>query len=163
MNRSASDCRGQRSWRQASKFVVTLSRIRRSPTAAAGPRDGADRKEVDCLMTSILVVGEGDLAQGVVKAFEQESSMYRSLRRASMPARFCRRVTTTAASAIRSNSQSRFLGGNQEFPPWQNRGSGRLSKASDFFQLTIDDVNAVAMGQLIAGETAIGVEQARKT
>ena len=57
---------------KASKFVVTLlqdQEMLESPKLLA--EIAQIKKEVDCLMDCILKAGEGDLAQGVVKAFAQ--------------------------------------------------------------------------------------------
>ena len=57
---------------KTSKFVVTLLQDQKFSDS---PRLEAEMKqietEVDCLMDAILQVGEGDLAQGLVKAFAQ--------------------------------------------------------------------------------------------
>ncbi|HOW37985.1 MAG TPA: methylaspartate mutase subunit E [Bacillota bacterium] len=57
---------------KTSKFVVTLLQDQEFPDS---PRLAREMKqiesEVDCLMSAILRVGEGDLAVGIVRAFEQ--------------------------------------------------------------------------------------------
>ncbi|MFA5741297.1 MAG: methylaspartate mutase subunit E [Candidatus Izemoplasmatales bacterium] len=57
---------------KTSKYVVTLLQDQTFPDCDKLTEEMMQiESEVDCLMDCILKVGEGDLAQGVVKAFEQ--------------------------------------------------------------------------------------------
>jgi methylaspartate mutase epsilon subunit len=57
---------------KTSKFVVTLLQDQAFPDCEKLTVEMAQiEKEVNCLMDCILTVGEGDLAQGIVKAFAQ--------------------------------------------------------------------------------------------
>ena len=57
---------------KASRFVVTLLQDQAYPTSEKLSQEKQQiESEVNCLMEAIYTVGEGDLAQGVVKAFQQ--------------------------------------------------------------------------------------------
>jgi len=135
---------------KASKFVVTILKDQTFPDCKQLDREMAQiEKEVDCLMTAILVVGEGDLAQGVVRAFEQGI-----LDVPFAPSRFNAGKILPARDNDGCIRILEFgnLGFSEEIKIFHR---GKIAERAAFekrpisFQLTIDDVNAVAMGQLI--------------
>ncbi len=135
---------------KASKFVCTLLKDQAFPDCSALNREMAQiEREVDCLMTSILVVGEGDLAVGIVRAFEQGL-----LDVPFAPSKF----NTGKILPARDNDgcirilEFGNLGMSEEIKQFHR---GKIAERAAYekrpisFQLTIDDVNAVSKGQLI--------------
>ncbi len=135
---------------KASKFVCTLLKDQAFPDCSALNREMAQiEREVDCLMTSILVVGEGDLAVGIVRAFEQglldvpfAPSKFNAGK--ILPARDndgCIRILEFGNLGMSEEIKQFHRGKIAERAAYEKRPIS--------FQLTIDDVNAVSKGQLI--------------
>jgi methylaspartate mutase epsilon subunit len=105
--------------------------------------------EVDCLMGAIFELGDGDLAQGIVKAFEQGI-----LDVPFAPSKF------NAGKVLPARDNDGFIRilefGNLGLPEViKAHHRAKIRERAEFehrpisFQLTIDDVNAVAAGHLI--------------
>ncbi|MDP3130854.1 MAG: methylaspartate mutase subunit E [Bacillota bacterium] len=135
---------------KASKFVCTLLKDQVFPDCSALNKEMAQiEREVDCLMTAVLVVGEGDLAVGVVRAFEQglldvpfAPSKFNAGK--ILPARDndgCIRILAFGNLGFSEEIKQFHRGKIAERAAYEKRPIS--------FQLTIDDVNAVSRGQLI--------------
>ncbi|HKM29311.1 MAG TPA: methylaspartate mutase subunit E [Bacilli bacterium] len=106
-------------------------------------------KEVDCLMKAILYVGEGDLAVGVVRAFEQGI-----LDIPFAPSKFNAGKILPARDAEGKIRILEFgnLGFSEEIKQFhQDKIAKRasLERREISFQMTIDDVYAVSTGHLV--------------
>ncbi|MFA5007497.1 MAG: methylaspartate mutase subunit E [Candidatus Izemoplasmatales bacterium] len=140
---------------KASKFVCTLLKDQTFPDCAILDREMAQiEREVDCLMTAILVVGEGDLAVGVVKAFEQgivdvpfAPSKFNAGK--ILPAR-----DNEGCIRILEFGNLGFTDDIKQFHKGKIAERAAYEKRPISFQLTIDDVNAVSRGQLIGRGSA---------
>jgi methylaspartate mutase epsilon subunit len=135
---------------KASKFVVTMLKDQTFPDSEALTRERNQiESEVDALMSAIFHVGDGDLAQGVVKAFQQGL-----IDVPFAPAK----VNMGKILPARDNEGAiRILEfGNLAFPEdikafhrakieARAATEGRLVS----FQMTVDDVYAVSTGHLI--------------
>ncbi len=135
---------------KASKFVVNLLRDQKFPESMELSMEMSQiESEVDCLMQAIFEVGDGDLAQGIVKAFEQGI-----LDVPFAPSKF------NAGKVLPARDNDGFIRilefGNLGLPEViKAHHRAKIRERAEFehrpisFQLTIDDVNAVASGHLI--------------
>jgi methylaspartate mutase epsilon subunit len=135
---------------KASKFVVTLLRDQKFPESKDLSMEMAQiEEEVDALMRAVFEVGEGDLAQGVIKAFEQGI-----IDVPFAPSKF------NAGKVLPARDNDGFIRilefGNLGLPEViKAHHRAKIRERAEFehrpisFQLTIDDVNAVASGHLI--------------
>ena len=135
---------------KASKFVVHLLRDQKFPESMELQMEIAQiESEVESLMDAILTVGDGDLVQGVIKAFEQGI-----LDIPFAPSRF------NAGKVLPARDNDGFIRilefGNLGLPEViKAHHRAKIRERADFekreisFQLTIDDVNAVSQGHLI--------------
>lgn len=135
---------------KASKFVVTLLQDQEMPESPKLLAEIAQiKKEVDCLMDCILKAGEGDLAQGVVKAFAQglidvpfAPSKYNA--GLVLPAR-----DNEGNIRILEFGNLGFTEDIKEFHRKKIAERAAYENRPISFQLTIDDVYAVSNGHLI--------------
>ena len=135
---------------KASKFVVTLLQDQEMPESPKLLAEIAQiKKEVDCLMDCILKAGEGDLAQGVVKAFAQglidvpfAPSKYNA--GLVLPAR-----DNEGNIRILEFGNLGFTEDIKEFHWKKIAERAAYENRPISFQLTIDDVYAVSNGHLI--------------
>lgn len=135
---------------KASKFVVTLLQDQSLPESEKLTKEMEQiEKEVDSLISAVMTVGNGDLAIGVVKAFEQgildvpfAPSMFNAGK--ILPAR-------DNEGNIRILEFGN-LGFNEEIKAFHQ---AKIKARADYenrpvsFQLTIDDIYAVSKGHLI--------------
>ena len=134
---------------KASKFVVTLCRIRKCLTVRNSKPKLPKSKEVDYLMDCIIKVGEGDIAQGIVKAFAQglidvpfAPSKYNA--GLVLPAR-----DNEGNIRILEFGNLGFTEDIKEFHRKKIAERAAYENRPISFQLTIDDVYAVSKGHLI--------------
>ncbi len=135
---------------KASKFVVNLLKDQSFPESMELQMEIAQiESEVDALMDAIFTVGDGDLVQGVIKAFEQGI-----LDVPFAPSRF------NAGKVLPARDNDGFIRilefGNLGLPEViKAHHRAKIRERAEYenrpisFQLTIDDVNAVASGHLI--------------
>lgn len=135
---------------KASKFVVNLLKDQHFPESMELQMEIAQiESEVDALMDAVFTVGDGDLVQGVIKAFEQGI-----LDVPFAPSKF------NAGKVLPARDNEGFIRilefGNLGLPEVikahhraKIRERAEYEKRDISFQLTIDDVNAVANGHLI--------------
>ena len=135
---------------KASKMVTKLLQDQKFPECEQLTREmNQIRKEVDCLMECVLKVGDGDLAVGTVKAFEQGL-----IDVPFAPSKFNAGLILPARDndgCIRILEFGK-LGFSEEIKEFHKqkiseRAATEGRKVS--FQLTIDDIYAVSMGHLI--------------
>jgi methylaspartate mutase epsilon subunit len=135
---------------KASKFVVTMLKDQKYPDSAKLEAEQRQiEKEVDALLEAIYAVGEGDLAQGVVKAFAQGLI--------DVPFAPAKVNAGKILPARDSEGAIRILEfGNLAFPEdikqfhrqkIEDRAKAEGRPVS--FQMTVDDVYAVSTGNLI--------------
>ena len=135
---------------KASKMVTKLLQDQKFPECEQLTKEmNQIRKEVDCLMECVLKVGDGDLAVGTVKAFEQGL-----IDVPFAPSKFNAGLILPARDndgCIRILEFGK-LGFSEEIKEFHRqkiseRAATEGRKVS--FQLTIDDIYAVSMGHLI--------------
>ena len=135
---------------KASKMVTKLLQDQKFPDCEQLTKEmNQIKKEVDCLMECVLKVGDGDLAVGTVKAFEQGL-----IDVPFAPSKFNAGLILPARDndgCIRILEFGK-LGFSEEIKEFHKqkiseRAATEGRKVS--FQLTIDDIYAVSMGHLI--------------
>ena len=135
---------------KASKIVTKLLQDQKFPESTALTNEmNQIKKEVDCLMEAILKVGEGDLAVGVVKAFELGL-----IDVPFAPSKF------NAGLILPSRDNDGFirilefgkLGFTDEIKEFHRQKIAERAASEGrpvSFQLTVDDIYAVSTGHLI--------------
>lgn len=135
---------------KASKFVVNLLKDQKYDESNEYKEEyNQIIKEVDSIMNSVLMLGDGDLAVGTVKAFEQgiidvpfAPSKYNAGKM--LPAR-------DSKGCIRILEFGN-IGFTEEIKAFHKKKIAERAKLEDrpiSFQMTIDDVTAVSEGELI--------------
>lgn len=133
-----------------SKMVVSLLKDQKMPISSELQIEKAQiRAEVECLMKSVYQLGEGDLAVGTIKAFEQgvidvPFAPSKQNQNKVLPARDnegCVRILEFGN-----------LGMTQDIKDFHKAKLDERAKAEGrpiTFQMTVDDIYAVSMGELI--------------
>lgn len=135
---------------KASKFVVTMLKDQRYPDSAKLEAEQRQiEREVDALMEAIFAVGEGDLAQGVVKAFAQglidvPFAPAKVNAGKILPAR-----DGEGAIRILEFGNLAFPEDIKQFHRQKIEDRARAEGRPVSFQMTVDDVYAVSTGHLI--------------
>ena len=135
---------------KASKFIVNMLKDQSMVDSLSLKREIKQiKKEVDCLMDDILTVGEGDLAVGIVKAFEQglidvpfAPSVYNAGK--IMPAR-----DNDGRIRILEFGNLGFTDEIKKFHRKKIKERAKSENREITFQLTVDDVYSVSKGKLI--------------
>jgi methylaspartate mutase epsilon subunit len=135
---------------KASKFVVTMLKDQRYPDSEK--LDAEQRqieREVDALMEAIFAVGDGDLAQGVVKAFAQglidvPFAPAKVNAGKILPAR-----DGEGAIRILEFGNLAFPEDIKQFHRQKIEDRAKAEGRPVSFQMTVDDVYAVSTGHLI--------------
>ena len=135
---------------KASKMVTKLLQDQKFPDCEQLRNEMAQiRKEVDCLMECVLKIGDGDLAVGTVKAFEQGL-----IDVPFAPSKFNAGLILPARDndgCIRILEFGK-LGFTEEIKEFHRKKISERSQTEGrkvSFQLTIDDIYAVSTGHLI--------------
>lgn len=135
---------------RASKMVVSLLKDQKmEPSSDLQIEKAQIRLEVACLMDKIYEIGDGDLAQGTIKAFEYgiidvPFAPSKQTQNKLLPARDnqgCVRILEFGN-----------LGMTQEIKDFHKAKLDERAKAEGrpiTFQMTVDDIYAVSMGELI--------------
>ena len=130
-------------------LLLRFCRIRKCLTVETQAEIAQIKKEVDCLMDCIIKVGEGDIAQGIVKAFAQglidvpfAPSKYNA--GLVLPAR-----DNEGNIRILEFGNLGFTEDIKEFHRKKIAERAAYENRPISFQLTIDDVYAVSKGHLI--------------
>lgn len=135
---------------KASKFVVTMLKDQRYPDSAKLEAEQRQiEREVDALMEAIFAVGEGDLAQGVVKAFAQglidvPFAPAKVNAGKILPAR-----DGEGAIRILEFGNLAFPEDIKQFHRQKIEDRAKAEGRPVSFQMTVDDVYAVSTGHLI--------------
>lgn len=135
---------------KASKFVVTLLRDQKYEESEKYLEEYHQiKKEVDSILNHIFILGKGDLAVGVVKAFETgildvpfAPSMYNAGK--VLPAR-----DNDGCIRILEFGNIGFSEEIKEFHRMKIKERAKSENRNVSFQLTVDDVYAVSTGSLI--------------
>lgn len=135
---------------KASKFVVTLLRDQKYEESEKYLEEYHQiKKEVDSILNHVFILGKGDLAVGVVKAFETgildvpfAPSMYNAGK--VLPAR-----DNDGCIRILEFGNIGFSEDIKEFHRMKIKERAKTENRSVSFQLTVDDVYAVSTGSLI--------------
>lgn len=135
---------------KASKMVTKLLQDQKFPDCEELRNEMMQiRKEVDCLMECVLKIGDGDLAVGTVKAFEQGL-----IDVPFAPSKFNAGLILPARDndgCIRILEFGK-LGFTEEIKEFHRKKISERAQTEGrkvSFQLTIDDIYAVSMGHLI--------------
>lgn len=135
---------------KASKIVTRLLEGQHFPECKALTDEMAQiEKEVDCLMNAVLEVGEGDIAQGVVKAFELGM-----IDVPFAPSKFNAGLILPARDndgyiRILEFGKLAFSDDIKEFHKKKIAERAAAEGRPVTFQLTVDDVYAVSSGHLV--------------
>ncbi|MDP2425564.1 MAG: methylaspartate mutase subunit E [Candidatus Izemoplasmatales bacterium] len=135
---------------KASKFVVTLLQDQHYPASAKLELEKDQiKREVNCLMDAIYAVGEGDLAIGVCKAFQQglidvPFAPAKVNAGKILPAR-----DNEGAIRILEFGNLAFTPDIKEFHREKIQARADQEHRPISFQLTVDDVYAVSTGHLV--------------
>ncbi len=139
-----------------SKMVVSLLKDQKmEPSSDLQIEKAQIRLEVACLMEKVYEIGEGDLAQGTIKAFEHgiidvPFAPSKQTQNKILPARDnqgCVRILEFGN-----------LGMTQEIKDFHKAKLDERAKAEGrpiTFQMTVDDIYAVSMGELIGRPTQL--------
>ncbi len=135
---------------KASKFVVTMLKDQRYPESAKLTAEIEQiEREVDCLMKAIYEVGGGDVAQGVVKAFQQglidvPFAPAKVNHGKILPAR-----DNEGAIRILEFGNLAFTDEIKQFHRDKIQARAVQENRPISFQMTVDDIYAVSTGHLI--------------
>ncbi len=135
---------------KASKLVTRLLCDQKFPECEALRNEiNQIKKEVNCLMEAVLKVGDGDLAQGTVKAFEQglidvpfAPSKYNA--GLILPVR-----DNDGCIRIFEFGNLAFTDEIKEFHKKKIEERAKAEGRTASFQLTIDDIYAVSLGHIV--------------
>jgi len=135
---------------KASKMVVNLLKDQKMRGSSKLRTEKEQiRKEVSCLMDAVYKLGEGDLAQGAIKAFEQGVI--------DVPFAPSKQNMNKILPARDNNGCVRILefgnlGMTDDIKAFHREKLEERAKAEDrpiTFQMTVDDIYAVSLGELV--------------